>query len=113
MTPGRKTLFIVCGEPSGETYAVRVARAFRKRFPMVPMEGIGSVRLANEGVRLLLDYEGISVVGLTEVARHLPAIARAVELGLGATGPGEIELVTGDAESRAYAARVERILAEG
>ena len=40
-------------------------------------------------------------------------IARAVELGLGVGGPGEIELVTADAESRAYAGRVERILAEG
>jgi lipid-A-disaccharide synthase len=78
LNPGRKTLFIVCGEPSGETYAVRVARAFRKRFPDTPMEGIGSVRLASEGVRLLLDYGEISVVGLTEVARHLPAIVRAL-----------------------------------
>jgi uncharacterized protein (DUF362 family) len=40
-------------------------------------------------------------------------IARAVELGLGVSGPDAIELVTRDAESRAYAARVERILAEG
>ena len=40
-------------------------------------------------------------------------IARAVELGLGVTGPGEIELVTGDAESRAYATRLKGILAEG
>jgi uncharacterized protein (DUF362 family) len=40
-------------------------------------------------------------------------IARAVELKLGAAGPGEIELVGPDEESRAYAARLERILAEG
>jgi uncharacterized protein (DUF362 family) len=40
-------------------------------------------------------------------------MARAVELGLGAPGPGDIELVTGDAESRAYAARLERILTAG
>jgi len=40
-------------------------------------------------------------------------IARAVELGLGASGPGDIELVTADAESRAYASRLERILAQG
>lgn len=73
-----KTLFILCGEPSGETYAVRVARAFRRRFPGVPIEGIGSDRLAGEGVRLLLDYSDISVVGVTEVVRHLPAIARAL-----------------------------------
>lgn len=75
MSPGRvKTLFIICGEPSGETYAASVARAFRRRFPDAPMEGIGGARLAAEGVRLLLDYGRISVVGITEVARHLPAV---------------------------------------
>jgi uncharacterized protein (DUF362 family) len=40
-------------------------------------------------------------------------IARAVELGLGAAGPGEIQLVGADQESRAYAARLEKILADG
>jgi hypothetical protein len=41
-------------------------------------------------------------------------IARAVELNLGARGPAEIELVAAaDAESRALASRLERILAEG
>jgi uncharacterized protein (DUF362 family) len=40
-------------------------------------------------------------------------LARAVELNLGARGPDDIELVTGDAASRAYAARLERILAAG
>lgn len=37
-------------------------------------------------------------------------IVRAVELGLGAAGPAQIELVTGDAESRAYAAKLRPIL---
>ncbi|MBI5575859.1 MAG: lipid-A-disaccharide synthase [Deltaproteobacteria bacterium] len=78
MNTGPKTLFIVCGEPSGETYAASVARAFRRRFPRVPMEGIGSSRLAAEGVRLLLDYGTISVVGITEVVRHLPAVVSAL-----------------------------------
>jgi uncharacterized protein (DUF362 family) len=40
-------------------------------------------------------------------------IARAVELHLGVSGPGEIELVTADAESQAYASRLEGILAQG
>jgi uncharacterized protein (DUF362 family) len=40
-------------------------------------------------------------------------MARAVELGLGASGPGDIELVTSDPDSQAYAARLERILAAG
>jgi uncharacterized protein (DUF362 family) len=40
-------------------------------------------------------------------------IARAVELGLGASGPRAIEIVTGDADSRGVAARLESILALG
>lgn len=78
MSPAPKTLFIICGEPSGEAYAASVARAFRRRFPGAPMEGIGSASLAAEGVRLLLDYGSISVVGIVEVARHLPAILSAL-----------------------------------
>jgi len=69
-----KTLFLVCGEPSGEAYAARVARAFRRRFPDVPMVGIGSTLLAAEGVGLLRDYGDISVIGITEVLRRLPKI---------------------------------------
>ena len=40
-------------------------------------------------------------------------LARAVQLSLGARGPDDIDLVTGDVASRAYAARLERILASG
>jgi lipid-A-disaccharide synthase len=89
VTKASKSLFIICGEPSGEAYAAQAARAFRHRFPSVPMEGIGGLRLEREGVRILLDYRRISVVGFTEVLRHLPAIAgallRAVRFG---TRPG-------------------------
>lgn len=40
-------------------------------------------------------------------------IQRAVELGLGVNGPGQIEIVTADAESRAYGDTLKKILAEG
>lgn len=40
-------------------------------------------------------------------------IARAVELGLGVRSPDAIDIVTGDAESRAYADRLHAILALG
>ena len=73
-----KTLFLACGEPSGEAYAARVAQAFRRRFPDVPMEGIGSALLASEGVRILRDYGDISVMGITEALRRLPAIRAAL-----------------------------------
>jgi hypothetical protein len=41
-------------------------------------------------------------------------LARAVELGLGVAGPDQIELVTGDPDSAAYAKEIQAILrAEG
>jgi uncharacterized protein (DUF362 family) len=40
-------------------------------------------------------------------------MARAVEVGLGVSGPDEIALVSDNADGRAYAARVEEILARG
>ncbi len=40
-------------------------------------------------------------------------MARAVELGLGVTGPDQIELVTADADSAAYAEAIRPILAAG
>jgi lipid-A-disaccharide synthase len=73
-----KTLILVCGEPSGEAYAARVAQLFHRRFPAAPMEGIGGARLEAEGVKLLRDYGDLSVIGLTEVLSHLPKIRSAL-----------------------------------
>lgn len=68
--------------------------------------------------RVALDAVGVAILryfGTTpEVSRgrifDQDQIARAVELGLGVSGPDQIELVTDDADSRAYAAEIERIL---
>jgi len=88
LTLGHKTLFMICGEASGEAYAAGVAKVFRRRYPDAPMEGIGSRRLAAEGVRILQDYGGISVVGITEAARHIPALVSALRRAVrGATSP--------------------------
>jgi uncharacterized protein (DUF362 family) len=40
-------------------------------------------------------------------------IARAVAVGLGASGPGDVELVSDDAAGWAYAGRLKEILARG
>jgi len=80
----------------------------------------GNVVLAGDD-RVAVDAVGLAVLkelGSNEaiMGRRIfdqEQIARAVELNLGAHGPAEIELVTADAESRAYAGRLERILAQG
>jgi uncharacterized protein (DUF362 family) len=80
----------------------------------------GNVMIAGDD-RVAVDAVGLAVLkdlGSNEaiMGRRIfeqEQIARAVELNLGARGPAEIELVAADAESRALAGRLERILAEG
>ncbi len=80
----------------------------------------GNVMIAGDD-RVAVDAVGLAVLkelGSNEaiMGRRIfqqEQIARAVELGLGASGPGDIELVTADPESRAYATRLEGILAAG
>ncbi len=80
----------------------------------------GNVMIAGDD-RVAVDAVGVAVLkelGANDaiMGRKIfeqEQIARAVELHLGAAGPLEIELVTRDAESRAYASRLEAILAQG
>lgn len=80
----------------------------------------GNVMLVGDD-RIAVDAVGLAV--LKELGSN-PAImerrifeqeqiARAVELGLGATSPTEVEIVTGDAASAAYAERLHGLLALG
>ena len=71
--------------------------------------------------RVAIDAAGVAILRLLgttpEVSRGAifdqDQIARAAELGLGVPSAEEIELVTGDAESEAFAAHVSEILARG
>ncbi len=80
----------------------------------------GNVMLAGDD-RVAVDAVGLAVLKELGANRAIMSrgiwaqeqMARAVELNLGAPGPDAIELVAGDAESRAYAARLERILLTG
>ena len=68
--------------------------------------------------RIAVDAVGVAMLrhfGTTRAVQkgpifEQPQIARAVELGLGVGSPDEIELVTGDNESAAYAAQIREIL---
>ena len=68
--------------------------------------------------RIAIDAVGVAILryfGTTEAVSQgtifqQEQISRAVELGLGVTGPEKIELITGDDESEAYAAQISEIL---
>jgi uncharacterized protein (DUF362 family) len=71
----------------------------------VMLAGTDRVAIDAVGVALLrhLGYTGRASQG---PVFDQPQIARAAELGLGVTSPGMIRLVSGDAESEAYAAQI-------
>lgn len=87
------------GGPSrGELKAAQVMIAGDDR---VAVDAVGLAVLKEVGANQAIMSRGIF---------QQEQIARAVELGLGVSAPNQIELVTGDAESRAYAAKLRPIL---
>ena len=69
-------VMLSCGEPSGDLYAAELARALHVRRPDLDVFGFGGPRSAEAGVRLVGSYAGLSVTGLTEALRVLPATFR-------------------------------------
>lgn len=63
---------ISCGEPSGDLYAGALVEALRRREPDIDVFGLGGERLRAAGGRLVADFHGLSVTGLTEALRVLP-----------------------------------------
>lgn len=61
-----------CGEPSGDLYAGALVRALRARDPELDAFGLGGPALAASGARLVADFRGLSVTGLTEAVKVLP-----------------------------------------
>jgi uncharacterized protein (DUF362 family) len=80
----------------------------------------GNVMIAGDD-RVAVDAVGVAMLkslGANEAIMSRPIfqqeqIARAVELELGVSGPDQIELVSGDAESRTLADSLKAILAKG
>lgn len=66
-------VMVSCGEPSGDVYAAALAGALRERVPDIDVFGFGGPACRAAGVRLVGDYTGLAVTGLTEVVRVLPA----------------------------------------
>jgi lipid-A-disaccharide synthase len=66
------SVFISCGEPSGDLYAGALTEQLRRLDPDVQVTGFGGERMASAGARLIGDFHGIAVTGLVEALRVLP-----------------------------------------
>jgi len=65
-------ILLSCGEASGDLYAGALVDALRRRQPDVDVFGMGGERFAAAGGRLIEDFHGLSVTGLTEALRVIP-----------------------------------------
>jgi lipid-A-disaccharide synthase len=77
-------LLISAGEASGDMYAASLARALRARAD-VCLFGMGGPRMREAGVETVVDCAEVSLVGLTEVVRKMPALNRAWRRLMGET----------------------------
>lgn len=75
---GQPSLMVVAGEASGDLHGATLARALVRLAPETALVGMGGDRMGSAGVRLLAGIEEGSVVGISEVARRLPALLRAL-----------------------------------
>jgi len=61
-----------CGEASGDLYAGALVAALRRREPDIEIFGLGGDRFRAAGGRLIADFHGLSVTGLTEALSVVP-----------------------------------------
>ena len=65
-------VMLSCGEASGDLYAGALVTEIRRRVPGADVFGFGGDRMKRAGARLLGDFSGLTVTGLTEAVRVLP-----------------------------------------
>jgi len=80
--PPSPRILVVAGEASGDDHAARLVAAIREFCPDAEFLGVGGEEMRAQGVRILTPASELAVVGLMEVAGHLPAIWQALR-GIG------------------------------
>lgn len=71
-----RTLWINSGELSGDMQGALLLKSLKERLPDAHFVGMGGVHLAEAGLDCRFRVEDLSVMGITEVAGHLPKIFR-------------------------------------
>lgn len=71
-------LLLSAGEASGDMYAAQLATALKSRLD-VRLFGMGGPHMQAAGVEIVMDYEKVAVVGITEILKHLPSLLKAMD----------------------------------
>jgi lipid-A-disaccharide synthase len=65
-------IFLSAGEASGDLHGAALARALRRKYPDAELSGLAGPRMQAEGVRPIVDFDRLVVMGLAEVLSRLP-----------------------------------------
>ena len=71
-------LLISCGEASGDLYAAELLSQLIEKRPSLTAFGLGGARSEAAGMERIVRLEKVSVIGLVEVVRKLPALSDAM-----------------------------------
>lgn len=75
---GRREIFLLAGEASGDVRGAELIRALRARDPALRFSGMGGPRMREAGMEVLVDLTDLAVVGIVEVLRHYGTFKRAM-----------------------------------
>ena len=70
------TFFLVAGEESGDIHGARLIRSLKKQTPGCRFIGHGGNHMKSEGMEIMEHVESLSVMGFSEVIKHLPYMLR-------------------------------------
>ena len=91
-----KKYFIIAGEPSGDLHGSKLIRAIKNLHPNSSFMGHGGNNMKNEGMRIIEHIDDLSIMGFTEVLRHLPRLMKIMSATLKAisqSNPDRIMLI--------------------
>jgi lipid-A-disaccharide synthase len=71
-------LFLVAGEPSGDTLGAKLMAALSSRQPGIDFRGVGGPLMEREGLASLFSIADIAVMGAIAIAKALPHLLRRV-----------------------------------
>lgn len=70
------TFFIIAGEESGDVHGSRLILSIKKKYPDCRFIGHGGNKMVEQGLKILENINNLSMVGFSEVIKHLPYMKR-------------------------------------
>ncbi len=71
-------VYLIAGEPSGDTLGARLMQAFADRCPDVEFYGVGGECMTQEGLKSLFDISDLAVMGFAEVVPSIPQVLKRI-----------------------------------